>query len=87
MRFYQCLILFGLAYAFFRQLAIKPRTSVIGVALIAGILSLSLGPLGASTFSLDRFTDAIFYLGAAILVLRGHELWVVPLMILAIANR
>jgi hypothetical protein len=51
------------------------------------LASLSLGRLGPSTFSLDRFTDTIFFLIAALLALRGRELWIPPLMALAMANR
>jgi hypothetical protein len=46
-----------------------------------------MGVIGPSSFSLDRFTDTIFYLIAGLLVLYGQELWIPPLMVLAVANR
>jgi hypothetical protein len=87
MRFAQCVLIFGLAYVLYGQLGLQHRTRLVGIGLIAGLISLSLGTLGPSTFSLDRFTDTIFYLVAALLVLRGHEMWLPPLMVLAVANR
>jgi hypothetical protein len=60
---------------------------LLGIGLLAGIISLSLGPLGPSTFSLDRFTDAIFYVIAGLLVMSGRDVLLPPLMVLAVANR
>lgn len=87
MRLGQCVLIFGLAYVFYGVLGLKPRTRLLGLGLIAGLVSLSLGRLGPSTFSLDRFTDTIFFLIAALLVVRGREGWIPPLMVLAVANR
>jgi hypothetical protein len=87
MRFAQCVLIFGLAYVLYGQLGLQHRTRLVGIGLIAGLMSLSLGRIGPSTFSLDRFTDTIFYLIAAIVVLRGHETWIPALMVLAVANR
>jgi uncharacterized membrane protein YagU involved in acid resistance len=87
MRFGQCVLIFGLAYVLYGQFGLSPRTRLVGIGLLTGLISLSLGRLGPSTFSLDRFTDTIFYLIAALLVLRGRVLWIPPLMALAVANR
>jgi hypothetical protein len=87
MRFAQCVLIFGLAYALYGHLGLRHRTRLVGIGLIAGLISLSMGRLGPSAFSLDRFTDTIFYLIAALLVLRGRESWLPPLMALAVANR
>jgi len=87
LRFGQCVLIFGLAYVLYGQLGLRPRTRLLGIGLLTGLISLSLGRLGPSTFSLDRFTDTIFYLIAALLVLRGRVLWIPPLMVLAVANR
>lgn len=87
MRYAQCLLIFGLAYVLYGYLGIGPRMRLLGIGLLAGLISLSMGLLGPSTFSLDRFTDTLFFLIAALLVLRGHEAWIPPLMVLAIANR
>jgi hypothetical protein len=87
MRFAQCVLIFGLAYGLYGQLGLRPRTRLMGIGLVAGLISLSMGRIGPSTFSLDRFTDTIFYLIAALLVLRGREIWIPALMALAVANR
>jgi hypothetical protein len=87
MRFAQCLLIFGLSYAYYGGLGLNARTRLLGIGLVAGLASLSLGRIGPSTFSLDRFTDTIFYLVAALLVIGGREIWTVPLMAFAVANR
>jgi hypothetical protein len=86
-RFVQCLLIFGLSYVLYRQLGLAHRTCLLGLGLLAGVISLSLGSLGPSTFSLDRFTDTIFYLIASLLVLAHKERLIIPLMVLAVANR
>jgi len=87
MRFVQMVAIGGLVYAYFGELGLRPVSRLLGIGLIAGLISLSMGRIGPSTFSLDRFNDTIFYLIAALLVLRGRERWIPPLMILAMANR
>ena len=86
-RFVQMVVIATLAYVYYGQLNLKPFTRIVGIALLGGLISVSMGTIGPSTFSLDRFDDTVFYLVAALLVLRGHELWIPPLMILAVANR
>ena len=87
MRFAQMLLISGLAYVFYGQLGLRPGTRLLGIGVLAGLISLSMGRVGPSSFSLDRFNDTIFYLIAALMVLRGRELWIPPLMMLAVANR
>jgi hypothetical protein len=87
MRFGQCLLIFSLAYLFYGQLGLQFRTRLIGLGLLAGLMSLNLGRLGPSTFSLDRFTDTIFFLIGALLVVRGLEVLIPLLMVVAVANR
>ena len=87
LRFVQCALIFSLGYAYYVRLGLSRRTALLGVGLLAGLVSLSLGAIGPSSFSLDRFTDTVFYLLAALLVLAGHDRWIVPLMVLAVANR
>ncbi|MBV9582319.1 MAG: hypothetical protein JO057_27355 [Chloroflexi bacterium] len=87
LRFVQMLVISLLAYAYYGQLGLRPITRLLGICLIAGLISLSMGVIGPSSFSLDRFDDTIFYLIAALLVLGGHIGWIPPLMVLAVANR
>ncbi len=86
-RFVQMALIATLAYIYYGQLNLKPFTRIVGIAMLGGLISLSMGIIGPSTFSMDRFDDTIFYLVAVIIVLHGHELWIPPLMLLAIANR
>jgi hypothetical protein len=87
LRFSQMVLISVLAYAYYGRLGLRPVTRLLGICLIAGIISLSMGVIGPSSFSLDRFTDTIFYLIAGLLVLYGQEIWIPPLMVLAVANR
>src|SRR5207248_486460 len=72
---------------FYGQRGLRPGTRRLGIGLLAGLISLSMGRVGPSSFSLDRFNDTIFFLVAALMVRRGRELWIPPLMMLAVANR
>ena len=87
LRFVQMLLISALVYAYYGRLGLRPITRVLGICLIAGLISLSMGVIGPSTFSLDRFNDTIFYLVAALLVLGDQSGWIPPLMVLAVANR
>jgi hypothetical protein len=87
LRFAQMVVISILAYTYYGQLGLRPVTRVLGICLIAGLISLSMGVIGPSTFSLDRFNDTIFYLIAAVLVLGGQAGWIPPLMVVAVANR
>jgi hypothetical protein len=87
LRLAQCVLLFSLAYIYYGQLELHPRWRLVGIALLAGLISLQLGLRGPGGFSSDRFFDTIFYLLAAILVLGQHALWIPALIAVAIANR
>ena len=87
MRFVQMVLIATLGYVYYGQLGLRPFTRILGIVLLGGLISLSMGVIGPSTFSLDRFDDTIFYLVAAVLVLRGQSIWIPPLMLLAVANR
>jgi hypothetical protein len=86
-RFVQCLLLFGLAFVYYRRLELEPRTTLVGIGLVTGLVSLQLGTLGPNGFSMDRFFDAIFFLFGAILVLNNHGRWLPVVVAIAIANR
>ncbi|HEY1295243.1 MAG TPA: hypothetical protein VGJ60_19360 [Chloroflexota bacterium] len=87
LRFAQMLVISVLTYLYYGQLGLRPITRLLGICLLGGLISLSMGISGPSSFSLDRFDDTIFYLVGALVVLRGHEGWIPPLMVLAVANR
>src|SRR5262249_28219876 len=87
LRFAQMLAIAVLAYAYYGQLGLRPITRLLGICLLGGLISLSMGISGPSSFSLDRFNDTLFYLVGGLLVLRGKEAWIPPLMVLAVANR
>lgn len=85
-RFLQNVAIFALAYAYFRRLGLRRLLAALGLALLAWAMSrASFG----SDLKFDTYGDVIFYLVAALIVLRGPEawIWIVPLTALAAANR
>jgi hypothetical protein len=86
-RFAQMALISGLVYAYYGRLGLRPFTRVLAICLLGGLISLSMGVIGPSTFSLDRFDDTLVYLVAALLVLDNRERWIPALMIVAVANR
>lgn len=84
MRLAQSILLLGLAYAYYRALGIRFHAAVAGLIVLAIMASLSLRP---STFSLDRFTDTIFYLLGGWLVVTGRTLALPLVVLLAALNR
>lgn len=87
LRFIQAAVLLSVAYVYYGRLGIQPRTRILGLALITGIVTVNLGERGPSTMSLDRVTDTIFYLVGGLLVTSGLGLLLPALMLLAILNR
>lgn len=84
LRLWQALILLALAYAYYRALGIGFQTTLAGIIALAIMISLSLRP---STFSLDRVTDAIFYLLGGWLVVTNRTLALPVVVLLAALNR
>jgi len=69
MRFARMAVFSTFAYVYYGQLGLLSLTRLLGICLLGGLISLSMGVIGPSTFGLDRFNDAIFYLVAGLLVL------------------
>ncbi|MBI2756381.1 MAG: hypothetical protein HYX52_06710 [Chloroflexi bacterium] len=84
MRTAQTALLLVLAYVHYGQLGFRPRTRFLGLVMIILLSMLSLRP---STYSLDRFTDAIIYLLAGIALFGGWSLLLIPLAFLGSLNR
>jgi hypothetical protein len=76
--------IFLLAWALYRLLGLGRRRAAFGVALVAWGMSQS---LFEASLAFNTYSDVVFYLAAAVLLLRGTLAWIVPLSALAALNR
>lgn len=84
-RFVQNIVIFMLAGLYFRRLGIdNPWLRLSGNLILGFCMAHS---VFASDLSINTYFDIIFYLLAAIWILRGKYFWVVPLMFFAALNR
>jgi len=85
LRFLQHIAIFYLCIFYFQSLGIKNP-----IQIMSGLLILCF-TMGNTTFhsdlSFNTYFDVIFYLTSAILILRGKQIWILPLMLLASLNR
>ena len=84
LRYTQNLLLFTLAYCYYRVLGLHIFAALLGIAMLSiiGAASVSLNWL-----RLSSNLDVSFYLLAGILILRRHDIWIIPLAMLASLNR
>lgn len=83
-RLLQNLVLFSLAYAFYRRLGITPYSALLGLSALAwGMTQANYG----ADLGFDVWTDVLFYLAAAIVLLDGRSGWLIPISALAALNR
>lgn len=83
-RFLQCLLIFVAAGIYYRKLGLSLYANLIGLSILAWGMSYS---LYNSDLSFNNFFDIAFYLIAAVLIMYGNFVWILPLMILAAFNR
>jgi hypothetical protein len=80
----QNLALFALAWLFYRSLGLRSLVPLLGLVILAF-------GMGQATFesdlSFNLYFDLIFYLAAVLLIARRWDGWLIPLSILAAANR
>ena len=77
-----CILL--LCYAYYRKLGRSSPQALIGMAVMAWAMSYSQYD---SDLSFSTFFDVIFYLLAALCVLHGRLVWIIPITLLAAMNR
>ncbi len=84
LRLFQNLLLFGLAYAFYRRLGIPPYPTVLGVSALAwGMTQANYG----ADLGFNASTDTLLYLSAALALVCGRPAWLVPITAIAVLNR
>lgn len=84
LRLLQNLLLFVLAYAFYRRLGIPPYPAVLGLSALAwGMTQANYG----ADLGFNASTDTLLYLGAALALVSGRPAWLVPITAIAALNR
>src|SRR5712691_6572708 len=84
LRYSQNVLLFCLAYAYFRKLGLALQTAMLGMAVFTLTLTSAVAP---NWLRLSSNFDASFYLIAALLILTRRDWWIVPLSVVAAVNR
>ncbi len=84
-RFFQNVLIFFIANAYFKSLSIQnPALRITGIFVLAFCMSHS---VFQSDLSFNTYFDILFYLLAAWLILNQHYIWVVPLVVFSALNR
>ncbi|MGC1376651.1 MAG: hypothetical protein WA821_10520 [Anaerolineales bacterium] len=83
-RFLQNLLIFGLAYLYYRKLKLSPAHALVGMCLLAWGMTYAYYD---SDLQFNTYFDIIFYLLAGLLILVDKPIWIIPLMLLAALNR
>jgi hypothetical protein len=83
-RFVQNLLIFLLAYLYYRKLELSPAHALLGLSLLAWGMTYAYYD---SDLQFNTYFDIIFYLLAGLLILANKPLWIIPLMFLAACNR
>lgn len=84
LRLAQNLLLFGLAFAFYRKLGIHPYPALLGLSALAwGMTQSNYG----SDLGFSDYTDILLYLCAAIALREERPRWIIPITALAALNR
>ena len=84
LRYAQNLLLFMLAYCYYRVLGLHIFAALLGIAVLSIIGAAS---VYLNWLRLSSNLDVSFYLLAGILILRRHDIWIIPLAMLASLNR
>jgi hypothetical protein len=80
----QEILMFVVAWAYWRALGIATHPALLGMAILGW--SVSYGNYG-SDFQFNTYFDVLFYVLAGLAVVRGRWGWVVPITLLAALNR
>lgn len=83
-RFVQNVLIFWLAYSYYRKLTLPPAHALVGMAVLAWGMTYATYD---SDLQFNTYFDMIFYLLAGLLILAKRPLWMIPLMVLAALNR
>ena len=83
-RILQNLAIFSLAAVYYRKLGLGRSAVLLGLSAVAWGMT---NARYDSDLSLNTYSDVLFYLAAALLILAGRLVWMAPLMVAAALNR
>ncbi len=83
-RFLQNILIFWLAYLYYRKLNLSAAYALVGLSLLAWGMTYAYYD---SDLQFNTYFDIVFYLLAGLLVLFDKPVWLIPLMLLAALNR
>ena len=83
-RFVQNMLIFSLAYLYYRKLGLSSVYALVGLSLLAWGMTYAYYD---SDLQFNTYFDIIFYLLAGLLVLLNKSMWIVPLTLFAALNR
>lgn len=83
-RFVQNILIFLLAYLYYKKLSLSAAYSLVGLSLLAWGMTYAYYD---SDLQFNTYFDIIFYLLAGLIILFEKPLWIIPLMLLAAFNR
>jgi hypothetical protein len=83
-RILQNLAIFSLAAVYYRKLGLGRSAVLLGLSAVAWGMT---NARYDSDLSLNTYSDVIFYLAAALLILAGRLVWLAPLVVAAALNR
>lgn len=83
-RWLQNFAILGLAASLYRRLGLSLPTTLLGVSILAAAMGQAVFDSDLST---NTYFDVVFYLVAAVLVLHGRLVWVIPVVAMAALNR
>jgi hypothetical protein len=83
-RFLQNILIFWLAYLYYRKLDLSPAHALVGLSLLAWGMTYAYYD---SDLQFNTYFDIVFYLLAGLLILFEKPIWLIPLMLFAALNR
>ncbi|MCF6287491.1 MAG: hypothetical protein L3K26_20255 [Candidatus Hydrogenedentes bacterium] len=84
LRLLQNMAIFALAFFYYRKLGLHTYALIIGLSALAwGMTQSNYG----SDLAFNAYTDILFYLGAALVLLHRRYEWLIPITVLAALNR
>ena len=83
-RLFQNLLIFLIAAFYYRRLGLNDYLVLIGQGALAWGMTHALFD---SDLQFSNYSEIIFYLAAALIILHGKDIWIIPIIILAALNR
>jgi hypothetical protein len=83
-RLFQNLLIFLIAAFYYRRLGLNDYLVLIGQGALAWGMTHALFD---SDLQFSNYSEVLFYLAAALIILHGKDIWIIPVIVLAALNR